>query len=169
MNKEFRRSFRPRSDWFRNMTEPPASLELSAQKQSLCLEVEWFCLLSPPLAAEGAFYEGLWAAEVAELFIQVEDGHYLEFNLAPNGAWWACEFSASRVRTNLDLKRCGQGQKLGPNRSALDISLQELGKVQSYNLTAISGTVDQRFYTFADLPGKEPDFHQPDHFLPWPL
>ena len=45
------------------------------------------------------FQAELWRHDVAELFIaDPVSGRYFEFNLAPNGAWWSCEFTAPRVR-----------------------------------------------------------------------
>ena len=51
-----------------------------------------------PLAQPGEYREELWRYDVVELFIATPDAsRYLEFNLSPNGAWWAAGFSAPRV------------------------------------------------------------------------
>lgn len=51
-----------------------------------------------PGAAEGAFSADLWRYHCAEFFLAAPAGApYMEFNLAPNGAWWACLFTAPRV------------------------------------------------------------------------
>lgn len=51
-----------------------------------------------PTATEGAFSTDLWRYHCAEFFLSAPEGApYMEFNLAPNGAWWACLFTAPRV------------------------------------------------------------------------
>ncbi len=43
--------------------------------------------------------EGLWRADCGELWLySPSTGRYIEINVAPNGAWWACVFSAPRLR-----------------------------------------------------------------------
>lgn len=51
-----------------------------------------------PAAAPGAWQEELWRYDVAEFFIATPGAdRYLEFNLCPNGAWWAAAFTEPRV------------------------------------------------------------------------
>ncbi len=51
-----------------------------------------------PEARCGAFQENLWKYDTAEFFIATAEGErYMEFNLAPNGAWWAAAFTGPRV------------------------------------------------------------------------
>ncbi len=51
-----------------------------------------------PEAQEGRFQQGLWQYDTAEFFIAPAGGEpYFEFNLAPNGAWWAAVFTSPRV------------------------------------------------------------------------
>ena len=51
-----------------------------------------------PAAQSGQFQPELWMYDVVEFFIATADGsRYMEFNLCPNGAWWAESFSAPRV------------------------------------------------------------------------
>lgn len=51
-----------------------------------------------PTARAGAFSADLWRYHCAEFFLAAPEGApYMEFNLAPNGAWWACLFSAPRT------------------------------------------------------------------------
>ena len=52
-----------------------------------------------PQARPGVFQENLWRYDVTEFFIATADArHYLEFNLCPNGAWWAERFTDPRVK-----------------------------------------------------------------------
>lgn len=51
-----------------------------------------------PQSRPGRFQPELWRYHCAELFLAPAEGApYLEFNLAPNGAWWSCLFTAPRV------------------------------------------------------------------------
>lgn len=53
--------------------------------------------LAHPDARPGSFHAGLWQYDTAEFFISTPDAtRYLEFNLNPRGAWWACVFDAPR-------------------------------------------------------------------------
>ena len=98
--------------------------------------------------------------------------NYWEFNLAPNGAWWACAFSDTR-RANEDI----------PAPLAVDtkciltdegwcamarIPLNELRGVDIRDsklaATFILDTPDQIFLTTADDLSGNPDFHRPDCF-----
>lgn len=50
-----------------------------------------------PTAQAGIFSADLWRYHCAEFFLAAPEGApYMEFNLAPNGAWWACLFTAPR-------------------------------------------------------------------------
>lgn len=51
-----------------------------------------------PTAQAGQFSTELWRYHCAEFFLAAPEGTpYMEFNLAPNGAWWACVFRAPRT------------------------------------------------------------------------
>ncbi len=130
-----------------------------------------------PQARPGRFLPGLWQYDVAELFLaDVSSGRYFEFNLAPNGAWWSCEFIAPRVRaeaceiampdvaTFADL--AADGSWLAAMAIPLDLLRARLdfGPATHANVTMIIGSPGQRFLTAADLGGEVPDFHQPSGF-----
>lgn len=52
-----------------------------------------------PAARLGVFQEELWRYDVVEFFIATADARrYMEFNLCPNGAWWAEGFTEPRVK-----------------------------------------------------------------------
>ena len=52
-----------------------------------------------PEAKCGHYQENLWRYDVTEFFIATADAkRYLEFNLCPNGAWWAEAFTDPRVK-----------------------------------------------------------------------
>ena len=115
---------------------------------------------------------------MAELFIARPDARsYLEFNLAPSGAWWTAAFSAPRVPSPafdiLPAVRCesGKGGESGW-RAALGIPLSWLeaaigwGADSRLNVSFILDSPDQRFLTACDLGDGEPDFHRPQGFAP---
>jgi hypothetical protein len=114
---------------------------------------------------------------VAELFLaDPASGRYFEFNLAPNGAWWSCEFTAPRVRaeeTDITMPEVATFADLAADGSwvaamALPLDLLNarlgFGPATRGNVAMILESPGQRFVTAADLGGGEPDFHQPDRF-----
>jgi hypothetical protein len=130
-----------------------------------------------PLARPGVFQKELWQYDVAELFVTAPDGsRYFEFNLAPNGAWWSCEFTAPRVRAeeiDIAMPEVATFAELAPDGSwvaAMAIPLDllrarlDFGPESRLNVTMILGTPAQRFISAADLGPGEPDFHQPARF-----
>ncbi len=131
-----------------------------------------------PQARPGAFHAGLWQYDVAELFLADPAGQrYFEFNLAPNGAWWSCEFTAPRVRADAaDIAMPGVATfaDLSPDGSwlaALAIPLDllkarlDFGPATRINVTMILESPDQKFLSATALGAGEPDFHQPQRFL----
>jgi hypothetical protein len=132
-----------------------------------------------PRARPGAFQAELWKHDVAELFLaDPAGGRYLEINLAPNGAWWSCEFTAPRVRaeetdiflpdvaTFADL--AADGSWLAAIALPLDVLRARLGfgPTTRANATFLLGSPEQRFFSANDLGGGEPDFHIPQRFSP---
>ncbi len=130
-----------------------------------------------PLARPGGFQAELWRHDVAELFLgHAATGRYFEFNLAPNGAWWSCEFKAPRVRAEeveIAMPEVATFAEMAPDGSwvaamALPLDLLrarlDFGGESRANAAMILGSPRQRFLSAAKLPGDAPDFHQPDHF-----
>lgn len=66
-----------------------------------------------PDARPGQFQPELWRYDLAEWFLASGEGtNYWEFNLAPNGAWWACAFTDVR-RANEDIPGpAGRGYRM---------------------------------------------------------
>lgn len=130
-----------------------------------------------PEARPGGFQADLWRWDVAEWFVAHPDsGRYLEFNLAPNGAWWSCEFTAPRVRadeTDIAFPEVATFADLAPDGTwvaamAIPIDLLEarigFGTGSTANVTMILGSPAQRFLSAAPLGGGPPDFHRPERF-----
>lgn len=131
-----------------------------------------------PQARPGGFLPELWQYDVAELFLaDPVSGRYLEFNLAPNAAWWCCEFTAPRVRADAaeiafpDVRTWADLAPDGSWVATMAIPLDVLrarisfGEGSRANVCMVLGTPEQRFLTASHQPGGgEPDFHQPEKF-----
>lgn len=165
-------------DWFGARVEPAAAFCLVRDPRHL-----WFIAshrrpaVLHPQSRPGVFQAELWRYDVAELFLaDPRSGRYGEFNLAPNGAWWNCEFTAPRVRardedepmpdvaTFADL--AADGSWMAAMAMPLDLleARLDFGAATRANVTFILETPAQRFLTAADLGGGEPDFHRPAVF-----
>jgi hypothetical protein len=164
------------SDWFGAATIPPLTWELSQDRNDYHFAASRSASAHiHPDSTEGVFQAELWHYEVAEIFFADADGnHYLEVNLAPNGAWWACRFAQIRqaerlqpdfqnVRTSATLTASGWQASI---RLPANL-LRDFGSPR-FNVTAILGQEKQQFLSHFPLPGKEPDFHQPEAFQPIP-
>lgn len=130
-----------------------------------------------PQARPGAFQTGLWRHDVAELFLaDPVSGRYFEFNLAPNGAWWSCEFTAPRVRAEeleIAMPEVATFSEMTPDGSwlaALAIPLRllearlDFGPGTRLNVAMILESPQQRFLSAVNLGEGGPDFHQPQKF-----
>lgn len=165
-------------DWHGAPMEPAAGFSLAVDGRRL-----WFVAhhRAPadlhPQARPGGFQAELWKHDVAELFIaDPASGRYFEFNLAPNGAWWSCEFTAPRVRaepcdvampeiaTFADM--AADGAWVAAMAIPLDLLRARLdfGPRTRANVAFVLGSPEQRFLTAARIEGDSPDFHQPVSF-----
>lgn len=130
-----------------------------------------------PQARPGAFLTELWQHDVAELFIaDPKSGRYFEFNLAPNGAWWSCEFTAPRVRADAAeiampevatfSEMASDGAWLAAMAIPIDLLKARLdfGKESRVNVTMILESPGQKFLSATALGPGAPDFHQPGRF-----
>ncbi len=165
-------------DWHGDPLQPSAAYSLARDEQRL-----WFIAhhRKPaqlhPLARPGMFQAGLWNHDVAELFLAAPaSGRYFEFNLAPNGAWWSCEFTAPRMRAeeiDIAMPEVATFSDMGADGAwlaAMCIPLDllkarlDFGTATTANITMILESPAQRFISAIDLGTGEPDFHQPDRF-----
>lgn len=165
------------SDWFGEKLHPPLAFSLAADAEHL-----WFVTTrqaphtSHPHSTPRAFTPSLWKYDTAELFIaESTTTRYIEFNIAPNGAWWAAEFSSPRVPSpsQPDFQRhITAHADTHPTHwtTALSIPLTflkdtiDFGPLTKANTSFILNSPHQTFHSFAKLPGKQPDFHQPSAF-----
>lgn len=158
--------------------DPPAAFSVVADPRRL-----WFVASHRkparlhPKARPGIFQAELWRHDVAELFLaDPRSGRYFEFNLAPNGAWWSCEFTSPRVRADeveIAMPEVATFSEMAADGSwvaAMAIPLDllrarlDFGPSTRLNVTMILGSPAQRFLSAADLGNGEPDFHQPEKF-----
>ena len=166
------------ADLFGAPLQAPAAFSVVADSSHL-----WFIVSHRqparlhPQARPGVFQAGLWQHDVAELFLaDPASGRYFEFNLAANGAWWSCEFTAPRVRAEvaeIAMPEVATFSDLAPDGSwlaAMAIPLDLLrarlnfGPESRMNVTMILESPEQKFVSACDLGGGEPDFHQPERF-----
>jgi hypothetical protein len=165
-------------DWYGQAMAVPASFALVTDKANL-----WFVAKrdQPPKGHPDTvpyeFTPGLWRYDVAELFIRDAcSDRYMEFNLAPNGAWWSAEFDRARDRSSTDdilihgVKTYAAVSAGVGWQAAASIPLTYLksafgfGKQSAINVAFIVNSPQQAFLSKAQLPGSEPDYHQPDYF-----
>lgn len=128
----------------------------------------------------GEFHEGLWQHDCAELWLaNPSTGHYIEFNLAPNGAWWSCLFEAPRINAlveNLPLPGViAEGlEGIAHWEASLRVPLSSLPEQIGQNPSLWTGNVTfclgsapkQKFTSFARLGEGNPDYHRPAKWLP---
>ncbi|MCP5536921.1 MAG: hypothetical protein H7A51_11910 [Akkermansiaceae bacterium] len=166
------------NDWFGHKLDVPAAFGLAIDHASF-----WFVATRRkpaslhPQARPGIFTPELWKYDVAEFFLShPTSGRYLEFNLAPNGAWWSAEFTAPRVRADkqdVEVPGVQTFSDLAPDGTwvaAASIPLDVLkarldfGPETRMNVTFIVDSPDQKFLTATPADGGAPDFHRPDLF-----
>ncbi|MBJ7395669.1 MAG: hypothetical protein JHD23_00930 [Akkermansiaceae bacterium] len=160
------------------LLQEPAAFSLVVDEQHL-----WFIASHRksarlhPQARPGRFQAELWRHDVAELFLfDPVSGRYFEFNLAPNGAWWTCEFIAPRVRAELAeiaMPEVATFSELSADGSwvaamAIPVDLLKarlnFGNETHVNVTMILESPVQKFISATDLGPGEPNFHQPGQF-----
>lgn len=171
-------------DWYGEPVGGAPSIELFLQDDHLVLrgarraQAELLSIDQP-----GKFMAGLWDNDCAEAFLLNPDsGAYLELNLSPSGAWWACLFRGPRERITPDglplAGVVGTGRMVGEEAWAaeLRIPLSSLPPELAFkpghtraNLCFCLGQAPQRYLSWCDLGGGKPDFHRPQHWRVVPV
>ncbi len=165
-------------DWYGHEVAPAAGFSLVCDSSRL-----WFIANHRvpaelhPQSRPGAFQAELWRYDVAELFIaEPRSGRYFEFNLAPNAAWWSCEFTAPRVRAEkveIAMPEVATFAEMAPDGAwlaamAIPLSLLrarlDFGEDSKINVTMILNSPEQKFLSTTPLGAAMPDFHRPSHF-----
>ena len=83
-------------DWYGTPVNAPVEFSFTIEEEYLVFRAAQAAPVTiHPEARPGEFTEELWMYDTAEFFVADAEGkQYLEFNLCPNGAWWACTFTA---------------------------------------------------------------------------
>jgi hypothetical protein len=131
-----------------------------------------------PNSCLGSFQAELWKFDVAEFFLRdPNSNHYLEINLAPNGGWWSCLFSAPLVRltereepapdVTVEASCDDQGWD-----ARISIPLSYLQEKEGFSPDSrLHGAFllgsPQHCLTSGPIPPGDPNFHHPD--LPQPI
>jgi hypothetical protein len=169
-----------RFDWYGAAVNPPMRYSLAFDPESIWL---WGERGAPPQCdmslALGTFVEGLWKAEVIELFLsedRASSTRYREFNLSPVGAWWSACFSSYRTVTSeisddalKEKTICWSSSKDAPHawNACLKVPVGALGiyingeTPPRLNVTAIvpvPGAAEPHYLSAHAFQG-EPDFH----------
>lgn len=127
-------------------------------------------------AIVGQYTEGLWEYDVAELFIyNPQTEHYVEINIAPNGAWWLMSFDSPRQRS---LTACIDESALSPEINNSELSWYCYVVIPSqlihsligkgdyrYNICFILGDKPRYYLSSNKLNSIQPDFHRPQDFM----
>jgi hypothetical protein len=163
------------ADWFGMRVESPPAFGFAIDPGHLHFHVTRSApARMHPDAQPGDFTANLWQYDAAEFFLVHPDcGRYLEFNLASNGAWWSCEFTAPRQRARPDdipfpdviTGGLGGAGSWEATASLPLASLRErfaFGPRTRLNATFTLLSPGPLFLTATPLGPGEPDFHQPD-------
>lgn len=110
----------------------------------------------------------LWRSTCVEVFAQLEDGRYAEFNVAPSGEWAAYSFSGYRQgMAELDGKVRLIRREVDGDTVVLEAILDwsDWPRVKRVGLSAVvqasNGAIS---YWALSHPAGKPDFHHPDSF-----
>ncbi len=161
---------------------PSASFRIWQENQFWIFSVQVNVPADITLPAQpGEYFEGLWEQDVAEWFIaNPQTGHYIELNLAANGAWWLMAFSQPRVRNETLLQTtslAGVNTQHQMTATAWQAELRLpqnclqnlLGEGQwTHNVCFILGQQPRQYLSMNQLASLKPDFHLPDEFTALP-
>ena len=78
-------------EWYGHPVNAPVEYSFTLEGDCLVVRAAQKAPVSiHPEAIPGMFKEELWMYDTAEFFVADAEGkNYVEFNLCPNGAWWA--------------------------------------------------------------------------------
>jgi hypothetical protein len=130
-------------------------------------------LPAPPPARQmhrsGEFVEALSEADVVECFLMDPSGCYQEWNISPDGAWWAMSFRRYRQRDPKSVRPGGVSVQVFRERdrwrAILSVPIRQLSvELNQDTRVHLSGILygphgAPTFISSATSPGFEPDFH----------
>ena len=164
----------PYTPWYQLDWDPQTGLRFQV---GCCKKPDNFIAQSNPKG----FTEELWKHDVGELFIKhTNSDAYLEINLAPHAAWWACLFSGYREPASASDSSPFEPVAIQPVSLTSDsweshitipsmFLLEHLGfgSDSRMNVCFILGSPNKRHhFSRAHLPHDPPDFHHPSDFVP---
>jgi hypothetical protein len=163
-------------EWYGQAVEPPYefSFTLTAEGLEFCAARKAPALVHPQGVC-GAFQAELWRYDAAEFFLSTPDGsRYMEFNLSPNGAWWAAVFCAPRqvapgyegwIPAGVQATGCSNSEGWSCRALIPTAVLEQVGISPAdckLAAAAILKSPEQVFLTTALPCDTQPDFHRPD-------
>jgi hypothetical protein len=168
-------------DWFQQASQSNACFCINKQQTSVglswafCVRVDKKPIVHPLKMLPQDYYEGLWEYDVAEWFIANPiTGKYIEFNLAPTGAWWMMVFDASRQRGKYDVSDLNRVETVSQIdakswQASLQIPVAVVEKILGrdalkQNICFILGQNPREYLSWTRFVAKQPDFHCPDEF-----
>ncbi len=167
------------AEWFGHPVIPPFEFRFHLAADALVFSARRAApALLHPESQEGRFQELLWKYDTAEFFVATpEADRYVEFNISPNGAWWAAAFTAPRV-VNPNMPAVPTGVVTSghatPTGWACEARLplawlRAMGVIPGTTpcrlaATAILNSPRQVFLTTATNTSGRPDFHHPRDF-----
>ena len=125
--------------------------------------------LAIPAPTEPLRTDELWCTTCLELFLQVDEKEYFEFNFAPSSQWAAYRFSSYREGMEQLFLRTPPKITMNCEADSLAVSvlleLPDLVQVAAVGLAAVVEEIDgtKSYWTLAHSDGP-PDFHNPDCF-----
>ncbi len=163
-------------EWYGTPMEPPVDFRFQLTATELIFSARRPCpALLHPEARENRFQTELWKYDTTEFFVaNVAADRYLEFNLSPNGAWWAAAFTGPRV-VDERVPAVPQGVITRGHADAqswecearFPLAYLELMGIHPGQApcrmaaTAILNSPDYHFLTTAEDQSGKPDFHRP--------
>lgn len=160
-------------EWYGKPVAAPVEYSFTLERDFLVYRVRQAAGVTiHPEARPGVFQEELWKYDTAEFFVADSEGrNYVEFNLCPNGAWWACAFCGPRqsipgagVPSGVETSGCVGADGWACSARLPLAWLESLGiDVRNCRLacTCILNSPDYQFCTTSDDLSGEPDFHRP--------
>ena len=153
--------------WDGQAIEPDHAITLVLEVDGDELQVEVDAPLhgDPPPEAPPGPTDQLWNYEVVELFIAGQDGTYTEIELGPHHLVLQLRSVRVPVATMLPIRyRTELHGDRWSGQATIPLQLLPAGP-HRINATAIHGAGPDRTYlSMVPLPGRAPDFHQPDRF-----
>ena len=165
-------------EWFGSPVAAPVEYSFTIENDMLVFRASQAAAVSiHPEAQPGMFKAELWMYDTAEFFVADAEGkNYMEFNLCPNGAWWACAFNAPRqawleagVPGNVETVGSVTPAGWGCSARVPLAYLRSIGiDINNCRLATacILNSPDYQFCTTSDDLSGEPDFHRP---LSWQI